>query len=67
MDPNECLNDIRALSAQILAILDKAEDPASLQDQVDIIDAAEHLATVCQSLDKWLVGGGFPPESWSDD
>lgn len=49
MDPNDTLDRIRA-------IVD--------MDHEDTERTYEELATLVQSLDLWLSGGGFPPDAW---
>jgi hypothetical protein len=54
MDPNIVLENIRSLVARI------QDDPCS-----SIQDDADSLASLIQSLDEWLMKGGFLPNEWA--
>ncbi len=51
MDPNACLNEMRALAARILDGEGDAADGGRLAELVD-------------ALDGWLARGGFVPAAW---
>lgn len=63
MDPNQCLEQIRAA---VNGILD--DGPASLWT-MDLDEPAVRLALVTvlmdiRDLDRWLSAGGFSPTAW---
>jgi hypothetical protein len=53
MDPNVTLEEIRGLCKAIL-------EPTAQLD----LNNVEQLARQIESLDNWLVMGGFPPNDW---
>lgn len=53
MDPNANLARQRELAAQILA-----------HGRAFTADQSEELAALVQSLDEWIINGGFLPEAW---
>lgn len=71
MDPNANLNKQRALSAEILRLVDKlhceatpigmASDAATYER---IGGLASQLAEHVEALDTWVKGGGFLPNDW---
>ncbi len=51
MDPNACLNELRALNERVR---DGVAEPWQV----------ERLAELFEALDEWLSKGGFTPEAW---
>lgn len=63
MDPNATLSQLRRVVARIHDNDATPRDPetaAMLQD-------ADLLATLFDSLDEWISRGGFLPQEWSSD
>lgn len=57
MDPNETLNQIRALVARIEAV---RED-----EYLDLVELGRDLAESANALDEWLSKGGYVPDDWA--
>lgn len=57
MDPDACLDEIRALAAIVRDRCDLGEDP-------DVDGSAADLAARIEVMDVWLSEGGFLPEAW---
>jgi hypothetical protein len=55
MDPNQTLDNIRAL----------ARDLGSVYWHTQYEELADELVEQVQHLDEWLTRGGFPPDDWN--
>jgi hypothetical protein len=60
MDPTECLNEIRRLCAYVRGY--DIEESGVHGFEMAVIDLIEHI----ESLDEWLLKGGFKPVEWAD-
>lgn len=59
MDPNTTLKEIRELCQLILGDTEASESEQN--------DWGYSLADRVESLDNWIIGGGFLPEDWKKD
>jgi hypothetical protein len=66
MDPDANLKEQLELANDILEAIDRASDDGELgeEDKQDVIQDAERLAELVQSLHNWITGGGFLPKAW---
>ena len=63
MDPEVTLEILRATVAEFRKIADSTgpEQPSNIYDLVDL---GETMTEAFESLDQWMVKGGFTPKSW---
>lgn len=67
MDPNANLQWQLEEVDGINEIIDAADDDGNLDDDQknELVDRAQRLAELVESLHGWIAGGGFLPREWS--
>jgi len=61
MDPNACLKEIREIGERMYdSVWIDHRTPTQ-----SYLDDSRRLAELIDSLDQWIVGGGFLPAAWA--
>jgi hypothetical protein len=65
MDPDHNLAEQLRISNEITAITDTADDGLTEDQELNLIELAEDLATLVIALNGWITNSGFIPQKWS--
>lgn len=63
MDPNENLKETRGCTSELIEAIDASEDLDQPEYAAEDVD---RLCELVQSLDNWIMNGGFLPEDWAE-
>lgn len=67
MDPNANLEEQLALVDSINEVIDGADEDGTISEdgRDTIVEDAQRLVELVESLHGWIKGGGFLPREWS--